>query len=79
MYIAWVVPARINNAVKERLLKADQCLANVIGNVEEAKVWLVELLKTLILTGSLNNHILQTSCNEEGLPAGAIKLLLDIS
>ena len=39
VYTIWVMPAGMENAVKERLLRADQCLANVIdGNAEEAEV-----------------------------------------
>ena len=38
VYKVWIVPAGMENAVKERLLRADQCLANVvIGNAKEAE------------------------------------------
>ena len=38
MYNVWIVLAGIENSMKERLLRADQCLANiVVGNAEEAK------------------------------------------
>ena len=80
MYNVWDVPPGMENAVKKRLLRADQCLDNVIvGNAEEAEAWLAKPLKRLLLTGSPNEHVLQISCDEESLPDGAAKHLLGIA
>ena len=61
------------------LLRADQCLENVIfGNAEEAEAWLPDPLKRLLLTGLPNEYILQVSYDKVGLPSGAAKHLLGI-
>ena len=66
--------------MKERLLRVDQCLASiVVGNTEEAEAWLAEPLKRFLLTELLNEHVLQVSYDEEGLPNGAAKCLLGLS
>ena len=76
VYNIWVVPSRIDNSMKEKLLRVDQCLANIfVRNTEEAEAWLAEPLERLLLTGSLNKHI---RYDEEGLPDGAVNHLLGI-
>ena len=70
VYNVWVVLAGRKNTVKERLLGADQCLANVVGNAKEAKAWLAESLKRLLLTGSPNEHVLQVNYDKKGLLDG---------
>ena len=50
--------------MKKRLLRADQCLANIsVGNAE-AEAWLAEPLKRLLLKGSLNEDVLQVNYDE---------------
>ena len=57
--------------MKERLLRADQCLANVVvGNAEEAKVCVAKLLKRLLLIGSLSEYVLQVNYDKKGLLYG---------
>ena len=73
------MPAGIENAVKQRLLIADQFLANiVVGDAKEAEACLAEPLKRLLLIGPPNEHVLQVSYNEAGLPDSASKHLLGI-
>ena len=64
----------------ERLLRAEECLANVVfGNAEESEVFLAELVKRLLLTELPNKDVLQISYDEEGLPNGAAIHLLGIA
>ena len=80
MYNVWVVSARIESNMKGRLLRAYQCLANVVvGNNKEAESRLAEPLKRLLLAGSPNEYILQVKYNKEGLHDIAIEYLLGIS
>ena len=64
LYSVWVVPTGMENTMKERLLRADQCLASVVVGNAKAEEWLAEPILRLLLTGSPNEHVLQVNHDE---------------